>query len=73
MTSFLFFKRDKLIKCFNYIKWKNNADLFLEINSYISYINGSKSKSNKALYYGIIITKDKENSKEISIYNLDLF
>jgi len=73
MTSFLSFKGDKLIKYFNYIEWKNNADLFLEINNYISYIDGSESKSNKALYYNIIITRDKESSKETSAYDLDPF
>ena len=39
MTSFLLFKGDKLIGRFNYIKWKNNVDLFLEINKYILYID----------------------------------
>ena len=73
MTSFLSFKEDKLIGYFNYIKQKNNADLFLEINNYISYINESEFKFNKALYYNIIITRDKESDKEISVYDLDPF
>jgi hypothetical protein len=73
MTSFLSFKGDKLIGRSNYIEWKNNADLFLEINGYISYIDGSESKSNKALYYDIIITRDKESGKETSVYDLDPF
>ena len=73
MTSFLSFKGDKLIGRSNYIEWKNNTDLFLEINDYISYIDGSKSKPNKALYYGIITTRDKESGKETSAYDSDPF
>jgi hypothetical protein len=73
MISFLSFKGDKLIGRFNYIKWKNNADLFLEINNYISYIDGSEFKLNKALYYSIKTSKDKESGKEISAYDLDPF
>jgi hypothetical protein len=73
MISFLSFKGDKLIERSNYIEWKNNADLFLEINDYISYINGSESKLNKALYYGIIIIRDKESDKETSAYDSDPF
>ncbi|PMD28361.1 hypothetical protein NA56DRAFT_666962 [Hyaloscypha hepaticicola] len=42
MTSFLSFKGNKLIGRSNYIEWKNNADLFLEINGYMSYINGTE-------------------------------
>ena len=73
MTSFLSFKKDKLIRHSNYIKWKNNADLFLEINDYISYINESESKPNKALYYNIKTSRDKESGKETSAYDLDPF
>ena len=73
MTSFLSFKGDKLIGRSNYIEWKNNIDLFLEINDYISYINGSESKSNKTLYYNIKTSRDKESGKETSAYDLDPF
>jgi gag-polypeptide of LTR copia-type len=73
MTSFLSFKGDKLIRYSNYIEWKNNTDLFLKINNYISYIDGSKSKPNKALYYSIKTSRDKESDKETSAYNLDPF
>ena len=45
------FKRDKLISKTNYIKWAKNAILFLEINGYMPYINGSETTPNKALYY----------------------
>jgi hypothetical protein len=73
MINFLSFKRNKLIRRFNYIKWKNNTDLFLEINSYISYINGFKFKLNKTLYYSIKTSRNKESDKETSVYDLDLF
>jgi gag-polypeptide of LTR copia-type len=71
MTSFSSFKGDKLIGRSNYIEWKNNADLFLEINGYISYIDGTEAVPNKRLYYDIIITtKDGEKT---STYDTDPF
>jgi len=45
------FKGDKLIGKTNYIEWHNNASLFLEINGYMPYIDGTESSPNKALYY----------------------
>jgi hypothetical protein len=45
------FKEDPLIGKSNYIKWKTKADLYLEINGYIPYIDGSKERPNKALYF----------------------
>ena len=45
------FKGDKLISKTNYIKWHNNTSLFLEINSYMPYINKTETPPNKALYY----------------------
>ena len=48
------FKGDSLIGKSNYIEWKIKADLYLEINSYILYINRSKERPNKALYFKTI-------------------
>ena len=45
------FKGEPLVGKFNYIKWKIKVDLYLEINSYIPYINRAKLELNKALYY----------------------
>ena len=54
MASFSSFKGEKLIGSSNYIEWKTNADLFLEINSYMSYINRTETSPNKELYYKVI-------------------
>lgn len=72
MTSFSSFKGDKLIGRSNYIEWKNNADLFLEINGYMSYIDGSENKPNKSLYYDVKTITDK-NGRETSTYNTEPF
>jgi len=48
------FKGDKLVRRSNYIEWLTNAKLFLEINGFIPYIDGSETKPNKSLY--IIVT-----------------
>jgi rubrerythrin len=45
------FKGDKLVGRSNYIEWLNNATLFLEINGYMPYIDGSELGPNLALYY----------------------
>ena len=45
------FKGDKLVGKTNYIKQVKNTSLFLEINGYMPYINGSETSPNKALYY----------------------
>ncbi len=45
------FKGEPLVGKSNYIDWKTKADLYLEINGYMPYINGAKTKPNKALYY----------------------
>src|SRR5665213_2288656 len=45
------FKGEPLVGKSNYIEWKTKADLYLEINGYMPYINGTKLKPNKALYY----------------------
>jgi hypothetical protein len=48
------FKEDSLIRKSNYLKWKIKADLYLEINGYMSYVDGSKERLNKALYFKTI-------------------
>ena len=69
MTSFSSFKGDKLIGRSNYIEWKNNADLFLEINGYMSYIDGTETLPNKRLYYDVETTI--KEGKETSTYSIE--
>ena len=45
------FKGEKLIGSSNYIEWLLNATLFLEINGFMPYIDGTEASPNKALYY----------------------
>ena len=45
------YKGQPLVGKSNYIEWKTQADLYLEINGYMPYINGAKLEPNKALYY----------------------
>jgi hypothetical protein len=54
------FKGEKLISWSNYIEWLTNATLFLEINGYMPYIDGTESKPDKSLYY------DSDTSKAYS-------
>ena len=54
------FKGESLIGKSNYIEWKTKADLYLEINGYMPYIDRSKSKPNKGLYYKTIQKEGKE-------------
>jgi hypothetical protein len=49
------FKGEKLVGKTNYIEWHNNAILYLEINGYMPYIDGTEAIPNKSLYY-----KDKD-------------
>ena len=67
MSAISSFKGDKLVGSSNYIEWKTNADLFLEINSYMSYIDGTEASPNKTLYYKII-TKTDDRGKELRAY-----
>lgn len=67
MSNFSSFKGDKLVGSSNYIEWKTNADLFLEINGYMSYIDGSESSPNKSLYYNIK-TNTAKDGKETRSY-----
>jgi hypothetical protein len=45
------FKGDLLISRSNYIEWEPNAILYLKINGYMLYINGSKKEPDRSLYY----------------------
>ena len=71
MISFSSFKGDKLIGRSNYIEWKNNADLFLEINWYMSYIDGTETTPSKRLYYDVETTV--KEGKETSTYSTEPF
>ena len=62
MTS-VSFKGDKLVGRSNYLEWKTNADLFLEINGFMPYIDGTEGTPIKSLYYESI-PKEKDTSKE---------
>ena len=54
------FKGDSLIGKSNYIEWKTKADLYLEINGYMPYIDGSKEKPKKSLYFKTTIKDDEK-------------
>ena len=69
MSNFLSFKGDKLVGIFNYIEQKTNADLFLEINGYILYINSTKESPSKSLYYKIETSTNKEDKETRSYSN----
>jgi hypothetical protein len=58
------FKGEPLVGKSNYIDWKIKADLYLEVNGYMPYINGDKIKPNKALYYKSEFTTNPEGIKE---------
>jgi hypothetical protein len=45
------FKGEKLTGRSNYIDWDTNARLFLEINGFMPYIDGSEPMPQKELYY----------------------
>ena len=45
------FKGDKLVGKSNYIEWLIQAKLFLEINSFMPYIDRSEARPDKDLYY----------------------
>ena len=68
------FKGDKLVGKTNYIEWVKNATLFLEINGYMPYIDGSETTPNKALYYKANIDNtisDTPYSPELGIKYLE--
>jgi hypothetical protein len=45
------FNGPKLVGKSNYIEWLNEAKLYLEINGFMSYIDGTIARPNKNLYY----------------------
>jgi hypothetical protein len=45
------FKGEPLVGKSNYIEWKTIADLYLEINGYMPYVNRTKEEPDKALYF----------------------
>ena len=45
------YKGEPLIGKTNYIEWKTKTDLYLEINSYMPYINGAKNEPDKGLFF----------------------
>jgi hypothetical protein len=47
---------------FNFLEWKIKINLYLEINSYILYIEGFKERLNKAFYFKTI-----KNNQELVI------
>jgi hypothetical protein len=63
MSNFSSFKGDKLVGISNYIEWKTNADLFLEINGYMLYIDGTEESPSKSLYYKIETSTNKEGKE----------
>jgi hypothetical protein len=58
------FKGEPLVGKSNYIEWKTKADLYLEINSYMPYIDGSRESPKKDLYFKTI--KDDQGRSTIS-------
>ena len=69
MASGITFKGEKLVGRSNYIEWLTNATLFLEINGFMSYIDGSELEPNKDLYYDP--KEKKAYSPELAIKYID--
>ncbi|KAF7961227.1 hypothetical protein EAE96_000893 [Botrytis aclada] len=68
MASGITFKSDPLKGRSNYIEWINRAKLFLEINGFMPYIDGTETPPNKSLY--VNETTGKAYSPELAIkYN----
>ena len=67
MSNLTSFKGDKLVGSSNYVEWKTSADLFLEINGYMSYIDESETIPHKTLYYKVETQTDK-SGKESKAY-----
>jgi hypothetical protein len=63
----LSFKGDKLIGRSNFLEWKKNATLFLEIGGYMPYLDGTKLTPDKSLYFD----GDKPRSIELNIKYID--
>ena len=61
------YKGQPLVGKSNYIEWKTQADLYLEINGYIPYTNGTKLGPDKALYYTTAKGEETPYSPETAI------
>ena len=68
MASNISFKGELLIKKSNYINWLRKANLFLEINSFMPYIDGTEKAPDKSLYYG---SDSKPHSPELAVKYID--
>ena len=62
------FKGELLIGKSNYIDWLRRANLFLEINGFMPYIDGSEAGPNKSLYYD---TDNKPYSNDLAVKFID--
>ena len=62
------FKGELLIGRSNYIDWLRRANLFLEINGFMPYIDGSEAGPNKDLYYG---SDNKPYSNDLAVKFID--
>jgi hypothetical protein len=51
MAYYISFKGDLLVGRSNYIDWVKRANLFLEINSFMLYIDNTKHALDKSFYY----------------------
>lgn len=45
------YKGDKLVGKSNYIEWLNPASLYLEVNGFMPYVDGTARPPSKSLYY----------------------
>ena len=71
---FITFKGEKLIRKSNYIEQLNLIDLYLEINGYMPYVNGSAIPLIRDLYYKKVEKFDKDGKNYIvwDAYSLEL-
>jgi len=70
MANNISFKGDCLVSRSNYINWVKRASLFLEINGFMLYINGTESPPDKTLYYKDTV-KNKAYSPELAVRYID--
>ena len=64
------FKGEKLIGRSNYIEWLNAAVLYLEINGYMAYIDGTEREPDIKLYFKTNITS--EGNVDLEAYSPEL-
>jgi len=68
------FKGDLLIGKSNYINWVKRASLFLEINSFMPYIDNTEHIPDKLLYYKLdsdSYVTNKPYSPKLAIWYID--